>query len=267
LFYHNELKAIKRVDRFREREIFDNSLIDLASNDYLALSKNRQNFQKAYEKLLDDAVFAPKASMLVNGYTKIHKEFEEKLSTTNGFEDAILIGSGYLANIALVEALVRKKDKIFIDEEFHSSGVLASKLIDSKRVVIFKHNNPQDLRVKLKKFSARNKIVLVEGIYSMSGDILNREIFNVVDEVGAVLVVDEAHSSGVVGDRVLGVFDHYEVDIKPHHIKMGTLGKAYGSYGAYILASSEIITFLVNRAKPIIYSTALSLFDTAFSKW
>jgi len=93
----------------------------------------------------------------------------------------------------------------------------------------------------------------------------DREIFNLADEYEAILIVDEAHSSGVVGQNLLGIFELY--DITPHnrHIKMGTLGKAYGSYGAYILASSHIISFLVNRGKPIIYSTAPSVIDTALA--
>jgi len=99
----------------------------------------------------------------------------------------------------------------------------------------------------------------------MSGELCKREIFDIADSVGALLIVDEAHSSGVVGESLLGVFEHYDIPITPKHIKMGTLGKAYGSYGAYILASSEIVSFLENRAKPIIYSTAPSIFDTALA--
>jgi len=79
------------------------------------------------------------------------------------------------------------------------------------------------------------------------------------------LIVDEAHSSGVLGKNLLGIFEYYNIKIKSNYIKMGTLGKAYGSYGAYILASSEIISFLENRAKPVIYSTAPSVFDTALA--
>jgi 8-amino-7-oxononanoate synthase len=81
----------------------------------------------------------------------------------------------------------------------------------------------------------------------------------------ALMIVDEAHSSGVLGKKLLGIFEHYDITINERHIKMGTLGKAYGSYGAYILASSHIISFLLNRGKPIIYSTAPSVFDTALA--
>lgn len=96
----------------------------------------------------------------------------------------------------------------------------------------------------------------------MSGDIAKKEIFEISDAFGALLIVDEAHSSGIIGDNLMGIFDFYKIQPKQNHIKMGTLGKAYGSYGAYILGSKEIISYLENRAKPIIYSTAPSLFDT-----
>jgi len=99
----------------------------------------------------------------------------------------------------------------------------------------------------------------------MSGEVCSREIFKIADEKGALLIVDEAHSSGVLGKNLLGVFEHYAIEVKENHLKMGTLGKAYGSYGAYILASSEIISFLENRAKPVIYSTAPSVIDTALA--
>jgi len=99
----------------------------------------------------------------------------------------------------------------------------------------------------------------------MSGELCSREIFDLADEHEALLIVDEAHSAGVLGENLLGIFEYYDIQPKDNHIKMGTLGKAYGSYGAYILASSEIISFLENRAKPIIYSTAPSIFDTALA--
>lgn len=99
----------------------------------------------------------------------------------------------------------------------------------------------------------------------MSGVVCSREIFEVADRQEALLIVDEAHSAGVLGEKLLGVFEYYNIEPKDNHIKMGTLGKAYGSYGAYILASAEIISYLENRAKPIIYSTAPSIFDTALA--
>lgn len=262
--YSKELNSIKKANRLRSREIFEENLIDLASNDYLGLSLNKELFDNAYKKVRKEKFTSPKASMLVNGYSKIHKEFEENLKEANKFEDAVVVGSGFLANISIIEALVRKGDALFIDEDYHASGMLASKLLDEKQLIVFKHNDSNDLQEKIDKTEIKGRrIIAIEGVYSMQGDIAPIEIFDIAQKQNALLIVDEAHSSGVLGKNLLGIFDHYNITPQKNHLKMGTLGKAYGSYGAYILGSSQIIEFLLNRAKAIIYTTAPSLFDIA----
>ena len=141
---------------------------------------------------------------------------------------------------------------------------VATRLLNKNQVIVFKHNDCNDLKNKLKQTDTKGrKIIAIEGVYSMGGDLAPKEMFDIADDENALLIVDEAHSSGVLGDNLTGIFDFYKIKAKPNHIKMGTLGKAYGSYGAYILASSNIIEFLLNRAKAVIYTTAPSLFDTA----
>jgi len=265
MYYEKELEAIHKSNRFRSRILLDRNLIDLASNDYLGLGAKKKLFKKAYKLLKKEGNFTPKSSLLVNGYHKIHKQFEEKLCRYNGFEDGIVIGSGFLANISLIEGLVRKKDILFIDEEYHASGMLATKLVDN--VITFSHNDFDDLEKKVDKLKEKNSkgriIIAIEGVYSMGGDIAPIEFSKIAKKYDALLIVDEAHSSGVIGENLLGWYDYHNIKIEPNHIKMGTLGKAYGSYGAYILASHHIISFLENRAKAIIYTTAPSLFDIA----
>ncbi len=264
--YSKELNSIKKSNRYRTREIFNENLIDLASNDYLGFTQNKKLFENAYKRVLEENYTAPKASQLVNGYNLIHKEFEELLCKKNHFETGITVGSGFLANISMIEALVRKKDKLFIDEDYHASGILATKLLDEHQVVIFNHNDYNDLKEKFEKYKSSNRnIIAIEGVYSMQGDLATKEIFDFADKQNALLIVDEAHSSGVLGENLLGIFDYYKIKPKSNHIKMGTLGKAYGSYGAYILASSHIIEYLQNRAKAIIYTTAPSLFDISLA--
>ncbi len=262
--YKKELNAIKKAGRFRQRKVWDKALIDFASNDYLGLANNKKQLKKALNLLHEYNNHAPKASMLVNGYHEIHERFEQTLAKLNGFEEGIVVGSGFLANVSLIEALVRKKDMLFIDEEYHASGMMTTGLLGD-RVATFKHNDPNDLEEKLKKFNGGRKIIAVEGVYSMSGALCHRDIFDLVDKYEALIIVDEAHSSGVIGKNLLGIFEYYNIEPHEQHIKMGTLGKAYGSYGAYILASSHIVSFLVNRGKPIIYSTAPSVIDTALA--
>ncbi len=264
MMYEQELAALTHANRFRTREIYDDNLIDLASNDYLGFAEDKTLFDAAVRRVQAYRYHAPRASQLVNGYHPLHAEFEAYLCEINGFESAMVAGSGFLANLSLIEALPRKKDILVLDTHYHASGVLAAKLPDA-RLFYFDHNDPKALERILRDETYQRAIVAVEGVYSMEGDLLDPEIFGVADRYGALLIVDEAHSSGVVGERLLGVFEHYGITPAPNHIKMGTLGKAMGSYGAYILASEEIITFLQNRAKAIIYATAPSVFDIALA--
>ena len=260
-YYENEIKALKKSGRFRIREVVNNDVLDFASNDYLGLSHKKELHKQTCETLSHEPLHSSKASLLVNGYHQIHKDFEDALCEINGFASGVVLGSGFNANIALIEALVRSGDELFMDELYHASGVLASRL-NAMKVQFFKHNDMKDLTQMLESSDAKRKVVAVEGIYSMDGDLVDAKVFEVCDSANAILIVDEAHSSGVVGENLMGVFDLYNIEIKPNHIKMGTLGKAYGSFGAFILASEHIIEYLVNRAKPIIYATSLSLYDT-----
>jgi len=134
-------------------------------------------------------------------------------------------------------------------------------------VIIFKHNDTVDLENKISnlEYTPNRIIIAIEGVYSMAGDIAPKEFDTISKKYNAILIVDEAHSSGVIGDNLLGWFDYHKIQPQSNHIKMGTLGKAYASYGAYILASTHIIHFLENRAKPIIYGTAPSLFDISLA--
>jgi len=263
MYYKKELDAIKKSNRFREVEIFDENIIDLASNDYLGLSSNKDLFEDACSIVRNNKFNSSKSSILVNGYSSIHKDFENDLCSYNGFEKGIVVGSGFMANISLIEALVRTKDILIMDEYYHASGILASKLVSN--VITFKHNNYEDLQNKIQNVKASRIIIAIEGVYSMHGDIAPKQINDIANKYDALLIVDEAHSSGVIGDNLLGWYDYWHIKKEKNHIKMGTLGKAYASYGAYILASSHIISYLQNRAKAIIYTTAPSLFDIALA--
>lgn len=262
MYYENELKALKKSGRFRTREIVDYRLLDFSSNDYLGLAHKKELHTLTCHELSSLEIHSSKASLLVSGYHAIHQDFEKTLCALNHFEDGVVVGSGFNANIALIEALVRKGDVLFMDEKYHASGVLAS-TFKGIEVYFFPHNDMFALKQLFENTKdKKRKIVAVEGIYSMDGDMVPREVFAICDKEDALLIVDEAHSSGVVGPNLLGVFDLYNITPRANHIKMGTLGKAYGSFGAYILASEHIVTYLLNRAKPLIYATSLSLYDT-----
>ncbi len=262
--YANELKALKRSGRYRQRTLADKNLIDMASNDYLGLAHVGQLHEKTCETLKQYSYHAPKSSMLVNGYHPIHQAFENALCEANGFEAAIVMGSGFNANIGLIESLVRKGDLLLMDEEYHASGVMGTKMCEG-RVEFFSHNDPRALENLIRNAAEKRIIVAVEGIYSMGGDVLCREILEICERYDVLVILDEAHSSGVIGDHLMGILDYYHIVPTSNMIKMGTLGKAYGSFGAYVLSSRHISDYLINRAKNVIYATAPSLYDTALA--
>jgi len=261
--YKKELEILKQKNRFRQRKIYEDK-VDFASNDYLGLASNQTIFEKTYNMLKGDEHGA-KASLLVNGYNAYHQMLEEYLCEINDYQAGIVVGSGFLANMSIFEALARKGDLIVLDEEYHASGRVGVKLSQAE-VRYFKHNDLEDLIYKLQDIIHFNRVFVgVEGIYSMSGDLVKKEILEYLSvKKKVVTIIDEAHSVGVVGDNLMGVVDLYKIPTV-NTIKIGTLGKALGSYGAYILASKEIISFLENRAKGIIYTTALSNFDTMYA--
>lgn len=262
--YAGELKALKRSGRYRERRLADEALLDAASNDYLGLAHLPLLHRAACETLERSAYHAPKASMLVGGYHPVHAAFERALCEANGFEAGIVMGSGFNANIGLIEALVRKGDVLLMDEDYHASGILASRLCEGE-VLFFPHNDAAYLAEALERFSGRRIVVAVEGIYSMGGDCVSRAILELAMRHETILLIDEAHSSGVIGPKLMGILDHYAIAPTPLMVKMGTLGKAYGSFGAYALCSEHVCEYLVNRAKNVIYATAPSLYDTALA--
>ncbi|BEG56544.1 8-amino-7-oxononanoate synthase [Helicobacter sp. NHP21005] len=262
--YFFELNALKKARLYRERRLYPADLADFASNDYLGLGRRKDLLQKAFEMLQTQPTHAPKASMLVNGYHSLHRALENDLCALLDFEACVLVGSGFLGNVALIEALVRKNDLLFIDTHYHASGQFIAK--KSPNTIFFNHNDGQDLQAKLEQHQPKGRaIIAIEGVYSMDGTIPPLEILECAREHNAYLILDEAHSLGSIGANLKGVLDHYNLKPTDKTIILGTFSKAYGSYGAFIGASGEIIDFLCNRAKSIIYTTSLSVLDTALS--
>ena len=257
--YERELSILKSKNRLRERKIYDENIIDLASNDYLGLAEDEEILNKAYFHAKKFRSHSAKASMLVNGYHPAHKIFEDYLKKLNNFEEALVLGSGFMANMALFE-LGRRGDLFLVDEEYHASGIIGAKLTNAT-VRFFKHNSLEDLKQKADDYKKFNRVfVVVEGIYSMMGDKVKKEITSFAEDIG-YLIIDEAHSVGICGENLLGITEEFNLNPKKT-IKMGTLGKTLGSYGAYVLANKEIITYLINKAKSVIYTTALSPIDS-----
>ena len=252
-----QLKELKQRHRYRERVVLPKDIIDFSSNDYLGLKDNLYTKRKLCENILSLSLGSG-ASQLVSGYKDIQKELETFLANFKETEECLVVGSGYLANTGLVQALTTEEDVIFSDELNHASIIDGVRLSKAKKV-IYKHNDINDLEDKLKKNpSKRLSFIITDGVFSMEGDIANvKDIIFLAEKYGAVVIMDDAHSTGILGEGK-GTLFHFGLKPSENIIQMGTLSKAVGSYGAFICGSKVLIEYLINKMRTAIFSTALS---------
>ncbi|HIC90938.1 MAG TPA: 8-amino-7-oxononanoate synthase [Syntrophaceae bacterium] len=232
-------------------------LIDLSCNDYLGLAAHPCLLQES-KRMAEGYGTSSSASRLMSGDLHIHHLLEEVVADFKGKEASLVFGSGFLANIGIISAICQKGDVVFSDRLNHAS-IIDGILLSGAQFFRFRHNEVGHLEDLLKKERAKFKkaLIVIETIYSMDGDRPPlKEIVNLKERYNCILMVDEAHATGIFGRNGAGIVEEedltHEVDII-----MGTFGKALGSYGAYVAASKKTIDYLVNRARSFIYSTAL----------
>jgi 8-amino-7-oxononanoate synthase len=226
----------------------------LCSNNYLGLADRAEVREAAAEAALRWGASAG-ASRLISGNMEPHRQLEERLATFKGYESGLLFGSGYLANTGLVAALAGRNEVIFSDELNHASIVDGCRLSRAETFV-YRHGDLEHLAWALYHQRGKPALIVTDGVFSMDGDLAPLpELLELARRHGARLMVDEAHATGAVGPGGRGSVSaaglSAEVDVV-----VGTLGKALGSYGAYACADRETIDFLVNTARPFIFSTA-----------
>jgi 8-amino-7-oxononanoate synthase len=235
----------------------DEPVLLLCSNNYLGLADHPRVREAAAEAAMRWGVGAG-ASRLVSGTMTIHGRLEERLAAWEGSEECLLFGSGYLANIGTIGALAGAGDVVFSDELNHASIVDGCRLSRAE-VVVYRHLDTEHLAWSLRRHSGsdgRRRLVVTDSVFSMDGDIAPlEEIVALAKEHGARVMVDEAHATGALGPGGRGAVAQAglqgEVDVI-----VGTLGKALGSYGAYVCADAEMIRYLINTARSLIFSTA-----------
>jgi len=231
-------------------------LLDFSSNDYLALAEHPTLIAAAQEALNRFGTGSG-ASRLMSGDLAVHHELEEAVAQLKGKDAALTFGSGYMANAGIIPALVARHDLIFSDRLNHASIHDGCRL-SGARLVRFRHNDLNHLEDLLKaKRGAGTALIVVESIYSMDGDRCPLpELVQLKERFGCLLMVDEAHATGVFGANGGGIIEEDGVG-RGVDLAMGTFGKALGSYGAYVAGSREMIEYLLNRARSFIFSTAL----------
>ena len=239
------------------------SLINLASNDYLGLATDSRLIDQV-KTAVERYGTGSTGSRLLSGHRPLHRELEQAVARLKSTEDAIVFSSGYLANIGTIAALVNSRDLILSDEYNHSSLKNGATLSGAK-VITFTHSNLNDLTAKLvaSRSAYRRCLILTDGVFGMDGDACCLpEILELGDRFEAMVMIDEAHSAGVLGSTGAGCAEHFDCGNQPL-IQMGTLSKAFASLGGYVAGSAELIDFLRNRAAGWIYTTGLSPADTA----
>ena len=226
----------------------------LCSNNYLGLADRSEVREAAAEAALSWGAGAG-ASRLISGNMEPHRELESRLAAFKGYEAALLFGSGYLANTGAIAALAGRGEGVFSDELNHASIVDGCRLSRAETFV-YRHGDVEHLAWGLRRAGQRASLIVTDGVFSMDGDVAPLpELLALARQYGARLMVDEAHATGAVGPGGRGSVSAAglsgEVDVV-----VGTVGKALGSYGAYACANAETIDFLVNSARPFIFSTA-----------
>ena len=256
----NLLRKLRRLDSAQGAHVLyeGRTFRNFSSNDYLGLASHPSVIEAAHGAL-ETQGFGAGASRLICGTLSAHEQLEAALADFKRCESALTFSSGYAAAMGTIPALCGTSDVIILDKLCHACLVDAAKL-SGAHVRVFPHNNLDKLESHLKwarrVHPSARVLVLAESVYSMDGDLAPlREIVELKERFDAWLFLDEAHGVGVLGDGGRGLADQHGVAGRIE-IQMGTLGKALGAHGAYVVGSAMLKEFLINRARSFIFSTA-----------
>jgi len=249
---YRELRAVEVLGP--TARINGKDVILLCSNDYLGLSRNKRVISSIVNSLKHGT--SQCSSRLVAGNDSILEKLEQNLAKHKGFERVLVYPTGYMANIGIISCLAGKNDLMVSDEFNHASIVDACKMSRAD-VSVFKHNDVHDLESKLSISGYRRKIVVVEGVFSMDGDLaVLDEIGKITHENDALLILDDAHGDFVYGTHYRGTAEHLNAE-KYVDIFVSSMSKALGCFGGYVGSRSEIIEYLINKSRSFIYTSAL----------
>jgi glycine C-acetyltransferase len=247
--------------------------LNLCSNNYLGLASDPALKKAAIKAVKKYGVGTASVRSLV-GTNLLHLELEEKLAKFKKAEAAIVVTGGYLANMAAIQTLLGKEDVVISDELNHASIIDAIRLAGVKNKFIYKHGNVENLKSQMSNIKSllktpkedglkRTALIVTDGVFSMDGDVAPLpELVKVAEDLGAYLMVDDAHGEGVLGKKGRGIVDHFGLHGKVD-IEMGTLSKAFGVLGGFITGKKELIDFYRQKARQFLFTNALSIPDTA----
>lgn len=239
-----------------EMEIDSRPVVTFCSNDYLGLA-NHPAVNAAFHQGIDRWGTGSGAAHLISGHSAAHHALEEELAEFTGRERALLFSTGYMANLGVTSALLGRGDAVFEDRLNHASLLDAGQLCGA-RFQRYRHSNPADLAAKLANSPTdHEKLVVTDGVFSMDGDIAPLpQLAEICRQHNAWLMVDDAHGLGVIGDGGKGSLSVHNLSPTEAPILMGTLGKAFGTFGAFVAGERALIETLIQQARTYIYTTA-----------
>lgn len=262
----NELEDIKSRDLLRSTRLISGrqsarvtcnglDVLLLCSNNYLGLA-DHPVLAAASIAAIEQYGTSSGASRLVSGTMELHERLESAIASFKGSEAALVFNSGHAANTGIIPALVGRGDVVFSDR-FNHASIVDGILLSGARLVRYPHNDHLQLAALMEKHAGGRSLIVSDGVFSMDGDIAPlAELARLKRRHGALLMVDDAHGCGVLGERGRGSAELLDVGSEVD-IQMGTFGKALGSFGAYAAVSAELRTLLINRARSFIFSTSL----------
>lgn len=266
-FMEKELENMRQNNLYRTMKtiqsaqsscvIYNNrKMVMLASNDYLDMS-SMDEVKKYAASVLEKYGTGSGGSRLTTGNTVIHEMLENKIAEFKHTESALVFNTGYIANLSAISSLMGKGDVIFSDELNHASIIDGCRM-SGARIIIYNHNDMKDLEQKIQANPCGKGLIVSDAVFSMDGDILNLpEFVRIANKYNLLSMIDEAHSTGVIGKTGKGIVEHFNYICEPDII-MGTLSKAIGSEGGFVCGSRKLTEYLKNKARGFIFSTSLS---------
>ncbi len=236
-------------------QVDNKTVLTFCSNDYLGLASH-PDVIAAFKKGADIYGVGSGAAHLVNGHSQAHHALEEELADFCGRERALLFSTGYMANLAVVSALTDRQSIIFADRLNHASLIDAAQSSQAKHVR-YTHADYSALTKRLARTESDDRWLISDGVFSMDGDLVPLDQMIPVCKLhDTAIMIDDAHGLGVIGNNGRGTLEHFDCS-DDVDILVGTLGKAFGTFGAFVAAKHDIIETLIQRARPYIYTTAL----------
>lgn len=237
-------------------------VINFCANNYLGLA-NHPRLKQAAKDAIDKFGIGPGAVRTIAGTMSLHEKLEQRLAEFKKAEAVVTLQSGFTANLATIPALVGKGDVIFSDRLNHASIIDGCRLSGAK-IIAYAHNDVADLEQKIKEADGYNRqLIITDGVFSMDGDIAPLpDLYEVANQHGIMLMVDDAHGEGVLGNGGRGIVDHFGLHGKVD-VEVGTMSKAFGVMGGIVAGKQVIIDWIKQRGRPFLFSSAMTVPDVA----